>query len=202
MAFAALRVTTSSVALVDAVGCGPRWSCVTAAVRKRKRSGERFAHQQTGYGCSHKSDWHPVQCAAAVPMPYQGWVLRAGPPALSGVFLPLFFLRRRRKNGAPGGRLHGCMENIRIRKATKTSASKLARCVVSASGLLTRPDDGCSHKSAWHPVQCAAAASPPHPRGGSLGREPPPCAASFFPYSFFAEEERIWPPEGANEIVW
>ena len=104
LAFAALRVTTSSVALVDAVGRRPRWSCVTAAVRKRKRSGERFAHQQTGYGCSHKSAWHPVQCAAAAPTPYQGWVLRAGPPALSGVFLPLFFLRRRRKNGAPGGR--------------------------------------------------------------------------------------------------
>ena len=45
LAFAALRVTTSSVALVDAVGRRPRWSCVTAAVRKRKRSGERFAHQ-------------------------------------------------------------------------------------------------------------------------------------------------------------
>ena len=36
--------------------------------------------------------------------PPKGWVLRAGAPALSGVFLPLFFLRRRRKNGAPGGR--------------------------------------------------------------------------------------------------
>ena len=36
----------------------------------------------------------------------QGWVLRAGgpPPALSGVFLPRFFLRWRRKNRAPGGR--------------------------------------------------------------------------------------------------
>ena len=41
-----------------------------------------------------------------------------------------------------------------------------------------------------------------HPRGGSLGREPPPCAASFFPYSFFAEEERIWPPEGASPFAW
>ena len=72
LAFAALRVTTSSVALVDAVGRRPRWSCVTAAVRKRKRSGERFAHRQTGYGCSHKSAWHPVQCAAAAPTPYAG----------------------------------------------------------------------------------------------------------------------------------
>ena len=160
LAFAALRVTTSSVALVDAVGRRPRWSCVTAAVRKRKRSGKRFAHRQTGYGCSHKSAWHSVQCAAAVPTPYQGWVLRAGPPALSGVFLPLFFLRRRRKNGAPGGRKQVCLEEIRIRKPPTTPASKLALCVVSASaaasGQLTRPDNGCSHKSAWHPVQCAA----------------------------------------------
>ena len=45
LAFAALRVTTSSVALVDAVGRRPRWSCVIAAVRKRKRSGKRFAYQ-------------------------------------------------------------------------------------------------------------------------------------------------------------
>ena len=104
LAFAALRVTTSSVALVDAVGRRPRWSCVTAAVRKRKRSGKRFAHQQTGYGCSHKLVWYPVQCAAVVPTPYQGWVLRAGAPALRGVFLSIFFLRRRRKNMAPGGR--------------------------------------------------------------------------------------------------
>ena len=107
LAFAALRVTTSSVALVDAVGRRPRWSCVTAAVRKRKRSGKRFAHQQTGYGCSYKFAWYFVQCAAAVPTPYAGggfqrWGER--PPAFGGVFLPQFFLRYRRKNRAPGGR--------------------------------------------------------------------------------------------------
>ena len=72
LAFAALRVTTSSVALVDAVGRRPRWSCVTAAVRKRKRSGKRFAHQQTGCGCSYKFAWYFVQCAAAAPTPTQG----------------------------------------------------------------------------------------------------------------------------------
>ena len=139
--------------------------------------------------------------------PPKGWVLRAGPPALSGVFLPLFFLRRRRKNGAPGGRLHGCMENIRIRKATKTPASKLAQSVVSASaaasGLLTRPDNGCSHKSAWQLVQCAAAAPMPYAGGGfqRWGERPPPLVASFFPDSFFATEERIGPPEGASPIA-
>ena len=72
LAFAALRVTTSSVALVDAVGRRPRWSCVTAAVRKRKRSGERFAHRLPGHGRTCKSAWQPVQCAAVVPMRYAG----------------------------------------------------------------------------------------------------------------------------------
>ena len=133
--------------------------------RKRKRSGKRFAYQ-AGQRMQSQVSWHPVQCAAVVPTPYQGWVLRAGPPALSGVFLPLFFLRRRRKNGAPGGRLQDRMEKIRIRKATKTPASKLAPAVVSASaaasGLLTRLDDGCSHKFVWYPVQCAAAAPTPY----------------------------------------
>ena len=110
LAFAALRVTTSSVALVDAVGRRPRWSCVTAAVRKRKRSGKRFAYQAgrrmqsqiclaAGTVCGCTTDTHP-----------RGWVRRAG--------------------------------------------------------------------------------------------NTPPCAASFFPYSFFAGEERIWPPEGASPFAW
>ena len=109
LAFAALRVTTSSVALVDAVGRRPRWSCVTAAVRKRKRSGERFAHQ-------------------------------AG--------------RRMQKQIC----------------------------------LVPRTVCGCSHD--------------PHPRGGFVGRDLPPCAASFFPDSFFATEERIGPPEGDCMAAW
>ena len=62
--------------------------------------------------------------------------------------------------------MHGCMENIRIRKPPTTPASKLAQSVVSASaaasGLLTRPDDGCSNKLVWYPVQCAAAAPTPY----------------------------------------
>ena len=43
---------------------------------------------------------------------------------------------------------------------------RAAPCIVSASaaasGLLTRSDNGCSHKSAWYPVQCAAAAPTPY----------------------------------------
>ena len=156
-------------------------------------------------GCRNKSAWYPVQCAAAPPTPYQGWVLRAGPPALSGVFLPLFFLRRRRKNRAPGGRQPYRIEEIRIRTPPTTSASKLAPAVVSASaaasGLLTRPDDGCRNKSAWYPVQCAAVV--PTPYQGWVLRAGPPAtrAASFFLYSFFAGEERMEPPEGASPIA-
>ena len=42
-----------------------------------------------------------------------------------------------------------------------------------------------------------------HPRGWvRRAGNTPPCAASFFPYSFFAGEERIWPPEGASPIAW
>ena len=46
-------------------------------------------------------------------------------------------------------------------------------------------------------------ATDPHPRGWvRRAGSTPPCAASFFPYSFFAGEERIWPPEGAGPIAW
>ena len=98
--------------------------------------------------------------------------------------------------------------SVSTKKISATAACKLARCVVSASeaasGLLTRPDDGCSHKSAWYPVQCAAAAPTPYAGGGfqRRGDRPPPLVASFFLYSFFAGEERIEPPEGASPAAW
>ncbi len=67
---------------------------------------------------------------------------------------------------APGGRQPDCMENIKTQKpASQKKSPKLQpQCVSNseaASGKLTRPDNGCSHKPAWHPVQCAAAAPPP-----------------------------------------
>ena len=47
----------------------------------------------------------------------RGWVRRAGnPPALRGVFLSIFFLRRRRKNMAPGGRQPACPEKIKTQR--------------------------------------------------------------------------------------
>ena len=67
---------------------------------------------------------------------------------------------------APGGRQPDCMEIIKTQKpASQKKSPKLQpQCVSnSASGKRqhTRPDNGCSHKPAWHPVQCAAAAPPP-----------------------------------------
>ena len=91
--------------------------------------------------------------------------------------------------------------------------------------------DGCTRKSVWQLGQCAATmldaaqASPwqgkcergglgapfafnqRHLRSKCTGRtlaagRPLPKAASFFPDSFFAGEERIGPPEGASWFVW
>ena len=63
---------------------------------------------------------------------------------------------------------------------------------------------GCRRKFAWNPVQCAAVV-PMRYTGGEIqgrGDRPPPLAASFFPDSFFAGEERIGPPEGGSKFVW
>ena len=85
--------------------------------------------------------WYSVRLQPRPPP--KGWVLRAGPPALSGVFLPLFFLRRRRKNRAPGGRLHGCMENIKTQRlpAPKKAIKPLTQCV-SYSAAASGPHTG------------------------------------------------------------
>ena len=105
--------------------------------------------------------------------PPQGWVLRAGAPALSGVFLPLFFLRRRRKNGAPGGRQQACMEK---NKTQRLPALKKSDQVITAVRKQQRSGErsahrltglGCTCKLVWYPVQCAAAAPTPTQGVGS-----------------------------------
>ena len=68
---------------------------------------------------------------------------------------------------APGGRQPFRMEKNKAQKpASQKKSPKLQPQCVSyseaASGLLTKSDDGCSHKSAWHSVQCAAAAPTPY----------------------------------------
>ena len=79
----------------------------------------------------------------------------------------------------------------------------LVSASAAASGLLT----GCQGTDAlanlpgsWY---YSTHAPDTHPRGWvRRAGNPPPCAASFFPYSFFAGEERIWPPEGDSPIAW
>ena len=135
----------------------------------------------------------------------RGRIPKAGgpPPAFGGVFLPRFFLRYRRKNRAPGGRKQACLEEIRIRKPPTTPASKLALCVVNASaaasGLLTRPDNGCSHKSAWHPVQCAAAA--PTPYQGWVLRAGAPALSGVFLSILFLRRRRKNMASGGRQPV-
>ena len=67
--------------------------------------------------------------------PPKGWVLRAGPPALSGVFLSIFFLRRRRKNMAPGGRQPFRMEKNKTQKpaSQKKSPKPQPQCVSNSA---------------------------------------------------------------------
>ena len=133
----------------------------------------------------------------------RGRIPKAGgpPPAFGGVFLPRFFLRYRRKNRAPGGRKQACLEEIRMRKPPTTPASKLAQSVVSASaaasGLLTRPDDGCSHKSAWQLVQCAAVLSTPTQGGGYVGRGTPRPARRLSFHILSSPEKKEYGPRRA-----
>ena len=73
----------------------------------------------------------------------------------------------------------------------------------AASGLLTgyQGTDALASLSG-SPYQ-ATCTTDTHPRGWvRRAGNTPPCAASFFPYSFFAGEERIWPPEGASPLAW
>ena len=73
----------------------------------------------------------------------------------------------------------------------------------AASGLLTslQGTDALANLPG-SPYQ-ATRTTDTHPRGWvRRAGNTPPCAASFFPYSFFAGEERIWPPEGASPIAW
>ena len=73
----------------------------------------------------------------------------------------------------------------------------------AASGLLTsyQGTDALANLPG-SPYQ-ATHATDTHPRGWvRRAGNTPPCAASFFLYSFFAGEERIWPPEGASPFAW
>ena len=73
----------------------------------------------------------------------------------------------------------------------------------AASGLLTgyQGTDALAN-SPGSPYQ-ATRTTDTHPRGWvRRAGNTPPCAASFFLYSFFAGEERMEPPEGDCKLVW
>ena len=109
---------------------------------------------------------------------------------------------------APGGRQPFRMEKIKTQQlpALKKAIKSQPQCVSNseaASGLLTglQGTDALANLpgSPYQPTRTTDT----HPRGWvRRAGSPPPCAASFFPYSFFAGEERIWPPEGASPLAW
>ena len=109
---------------------------------------------------------------------------------------------------APGGRQPFRMEKNKTQQlpAPKKAIKPLMQCVSyseAASGQHTGHQGTDALASLSGSQNITTHATDPHPRGWvRRAGNPPPCAASFFPYSFFAEEERIWPPEGASPFAW
>ena len=80
---------------------------------------------------------------------------------------------------APGGRQPYCMENIKTQKpaSQKKSPKPQPQCVsysAAASGLLTSYQGTDALASLSGSPYQATRTTDTHPRGGSLGREPPP----------------------------
>ena len=114
-------------------------------------------------------------------------------------------LRRRVRACKPPSRKSFSLKRNRVQPRKKAIKSQ-PQCVSNseaASGphtSLQGTDALASLSGSWY---CSTRATDPHPRGWvRRAGSTPPCAASFFPYSFFAEEERIWPPEGASPTAW
>ena len=109
---------------------------------------------------------------------------------------------------APGGRQPACMEKNKTQQppAPKKSIKPQPQCVsysAAASGLLTSLQGTDALASLSGSPYQATHVPDTHPRGWvRRAGNTPPCAASFFPYSFFAGEERIWPPEGGSMAAW
>ena len=100
------------------------------------------------------------------------------------------------------------MENIKTQRlpAPKKAIKLQPQCVSyseAASGLLTGHQGTDALTSLPGSRNITTRTTDTHPRGWvRRAGNTPPCAASFFPYSFFAGEERIWPPEGASPLAW
>ena len=109
---------------------------------------------------------------------------------------------------APGGRQPACLEKIKTQRlpAPKKAIKPLTQCVSyseAASGLLTSYQGTDALANLPGSRNYSTRTTDTHPRGWvRRAGNTPPYAASFFPYSFFAGEERIWPPEGDSPIAW
>ena len=90
--------------------------------------------------------------------------------------------------------------------APKKAIKSQPHCVsnsAAASGLLTGYQGTDALASLPGSRNITTRTTDTHPRGWvRRAGNTPPYAASFFPYSFFAGEERIWPPEGASPLAW
>ena len=146
----------------------------------------------------------------APPTPTQGggFVGRGTPPPCAASFFPYSFFAGEERIWPPEGASPLARKKLRrsgyhpSKKAIKSQPQSVSASA-AASGLLTgyQGTDALASLSGspYQPTRTTDT----HPRGWvRRAGNTPPCAASFFPYSFFAGEERIWPPEGASPLAW
>ena len=150
------------------------------------------------YQATHATDTHP-----------RGWVRRAGSsPPCAASFFPYSFFAEEERIWPPEGASPLAWKKLRRSgyHPSKKAIKSPPQCVSNseaASGLLTRLQGTDALANLPGSPYQANRTTDTHPRGWvRRAGNTPPCAASFFPYSFFAGEERIWPPEGASPIAW
>ena len=144
------------------------------------------------------------------PTPTQGggYVGRGPPPPCAASFFPYSFFAEEERIWPPEGASPIAWKSLRRKDfhPSKKAIKSPPQCVSNseaASGLLTSYQGTDALASLSGTPYQATHATDTHPRGWvRRAGNTPPCAASFFPYSFFAGEERIWPPEGDSPIAW
>ena len=144
------------------------------------------------YQTTRTTDTHP-----------RGWVLRAGTSRPKRRLSFHILSSPKKKEYGPRrapARLPGRNLKRRSFQPRKKAIKPQPQCVSyseAASGLLTSLQGTDARANLPGSRNYSTHATDTHPRGWvRRAGNPPPCAASFFPYSFFAEEERIWPPGG------
>ena len=139
----------------------------------------------------------------------RGWVRRAGnTPPCAASFFPYSFFAEEERIWPPEGASPIAWKKFKTQRlpAPKKAIKPRPQCVSyseAASGLLTSLQGTDALANLPGSQNYSTHATDTHPRGWvRRAGPPPPCAASFFPYSFFAGEERIWPPEGVSPFAW